>query len=54
MEHMGRLAQMADDLVDRMAILVAVRRFPGMGVADSQSLRFDNYVRTSHFACRTT
>jgi hypothetical protein len=54
MEHGGRLAPMADDLVDRMAILVAVRRFPGMGVVDSQSLSSDNYVRMSHFVCRTT
>jgi hypothetical protein len=29
---------MAAKLVDRLAILVAVRRFPGMGAADSRSL----------------
>jgi GTP-sensing pleiotropic transcriptional regulator CodY len=40
----GRLAPMADELVDRIAILVAARRFPSMGVADSRSLRSDNYV----------
>jgi hypothetical protein len=32
-----------------MAILVAVRRFLGMGVADSRSLRYDFYVRMQHF-----
>jgi hypothetical protein len=36
---------MAAELVDHMAILVVVRRFLGMGVAYSSSLRFDNYVR---------
>jgi hypothetical protein len=33
LENGGRLAPMAAELVDRMAILVAVRRFPGMIVA---------------------
>jgi hypothetical protein len=32
-------------LVDRLAILVAFRRFLGMGAADSHSLRSDAYVR---------
>jgi hypothetical protein len=41
MENGGRLAPMAVELVDRLAILVAVRRFHGMGVADSRSLCFD-------------
>jgi hypothetical protein len=41
----GRLAPIAAELVDRMAVLVAVRRFPSMGVADSRSLRFDSYIR---------
>jgi hypothetical protein len=36
---------MAAELVDRQAILVAVRRFHGMGVGDSRSLRSDSYVR---------
>jgi hypothetical protein len=40
---------MADELVDRLAILAAVRRFPGMGAADSRSLRYDGYVRMQHF-----
>jgi hypothetical protein len=35
---------MAAELVDRMPILVAARRFFGMGDAHSQSLRYDNYV----------
>jgi hypothetical protein len=45
MEDGGRLSPIAAELVDRMAILVAVRRFHGMGVADSRSLRHDCYVR---------
>jgi hypothetical protein len=31
--------------LDRLAILVVNRRFHGMGVMDSRSLRSDNYVR---------
>jgi hypothetical protein len=49
MEDGGRLALMAAELVDRLAMLVAVRRFPGMGAADSRSLRSNNYVRMQHF-----
>jgi hypothetical protein len=45
---------MTAELVDRMAILVAFRRFPSMGVASSRSLRFDNYVRMQHFLRRST
>jgi hypothetical protein len=45
MEDGGRLAPMAAELVDRLAILVDVRRFVGMGAADSRSLRSDSYVR---------
>jgi hypothetical protein len=45
---------MAAELVDRLAILVDVRRFPGMGAADSRSLRSDNYVRMQHFVRRST
>jgi hypothetical protein len=43
------------ELVDRLAILVVVRlpKFHGMDVADSRSLRSDNYVRMQHFARRT-
>jgi hypothetical protein len=37
-----------------MAILVAVRRFPGMGVGDSRSLRSDSYVRMQHVVRRST
>jgi len=36
---------MAAELVDRLAILVTVRRFLGMGADDSRLLRFDSYVR---------
>jgi hypothetical protein len=45
---------MADELVDRQAILVAVCRFLGMGAVDSRSLRSDNYVRMQHFLRRNT
>jgi hypothetical protein len=41
---------MAAKFVDRMTVLVVFRRFHGMGVADSRSLRFENYVRIQHFA----
>jgi hypothetical protein len=36
---------MAAELVDRMAILVALRRFLAIGDVDSRSLRSGNYVR---------
>jgi hypothetical protein len=32
------------ELVDRMSFLVAVRRFPRMGAADSHLLRLEIYV----------
>jgi hypothetical protein len=52
-EDGGRLAPMAAELVDRLAILVVIRRFPGMGViADSCSLRYGGYVRMQHFVRR--
>jgi hypothetical protein len=44
---------MADELVDCMAILVAHRRFFGMGDADFRSLRCDTYVRMQHSVRRT-
>jgi hypothetical protein len=50
----GRLAPMAAEFLYRLAILVAVRRFHGMGVADSRSLCSDNYVRMHHFVLRST
>jgi hypothetical protein len=53
-EDGGRLAPMADELFDRLAILVAFRRFSDMGAADSRSLRSDNYVRVQHFVRRST
>jgi hypothetical protein len=40
---------MSAELVDRLAILVAVRRFHGMGVVDSRFLRSDSFVRMKHF-----
>jgi len=51
---MSSVAPMAAELVDRVAILVAVRRFFGMGAADSRSLRSGIYVRMQHFVRRTT
>jgi hypothetical protein len=54
MEDGGRLAPIAAELVDRLAILVAFRRFPGMGAADSRSLRNDSYVRMQHFVRQST
>jgi hypothetical protein len=54
MEDWGRLAPMAAELVDCLAILVAVRRFLGMGAADSRSLRSNSYVRMQHFVRRST
>jgi hypothetical protein len=53
MEDGGRLAPMAAELVDRLAILVVVRRFPCMCVADSRSLRSSNYFGLHHFVRRT-
>jgi hypothetical protein len=46
---------MEAEMVDRMAILVGVRRFHGMSQMsgdDSRSLRCDNYVRMQHFVRR--
>jgi hypothetical protein len=40
---------MAVGLVERLAILVAVRRFPGMVAMGSLPLRYDGYVRKHHF-----
>jgi hypothetical protein len=54
MEDGGRLALMADELVDRLAFLVVVRLFPGMGAAYSRSLRSDSYVRMQHFVRQST
>jgi hypothetical protein len=51
----GRLAPMADEFVDRLAIFVAARRFPSKGAADSRSLRSDSYLlatfRSSNYFC---
>jgi hypothetical protein len=54
LEDGGRLAPMAAELVDRMAILVALRRFPSMGVADSRSLRSESCFRMQHLVRRST
>jgi hypothetical protein len=44
LEDGGELAPMAIELVDRLAILVAPRRFHCMGHGDPRSLRLDSYV----------
>jgi hypothetical protein len=54
MEDEGWLAPISAELVDRLAILVVGRRFPGMGAADSRSLRSNRYVRIQHFVRRST
>jgi hypothetical protein len=38
----------------KVDILVAIRRFHGMGVADSRSLRSNSYVCMQYFIRRTT
>jgi hypothetical protein len=48
------LRTLAAELVDRMAILVVVRRFIGMGDADPRSLQSNGFVRMHHFVRRTT
>jgi hypothetical protein len=53
-EALWELGPMAAELFDRVAILVEIRRFPGMGDAHFRSLRFDRYVRMQHFVRRTT
>jgi hypothetical protein len=54
MKKGGRLAPMAVYLIDRLAILVAVRRFPSMGEADSCSLQCDRDVCMQRFARRSS
>jgi hypothetical protein len=54
LEYGDQLAPKAVELVDRMVILVGVRRFHGMIVADSRSLRCDNFVRMHNFIRRST
>jgi hypothetical protein len=50
----GMLARVAAELVDCLTILVVVRCFPGMGAADSRSLRSHTYVRMQHLVRRAT
>jgi hypothetical protein len=40
---------MAIKLVDRLAILVVVRRFPSMCEGDSRSYRYERYARMTKF-----
>jgi hypothetical protein len=50
-----QLALIADELSNRLTILVAVRRFPCMAVADSRSLRSEcSYIRMQYFVRRIT
>jgi hypothetical protein len=50
----GRLAPMAVELVDRLTIFLDVRRFLGIGAADSRSWRSGSHVRMHHFVRRST
>jgi hypothetical protein len=54
LEDGSRLAPMAAELVDRLAILVAVRRFHGMGPWGPLTLVPCSYVRMQHFVRRST
>jgi ABC-type phosphate/phosphonate transport system permease subunit len=51
-EKVSQYLLLAAELVDRLAILVVARRFPGMCASDSRSLHSDNYVM-QHFVRRT-
>jgi hypothetical protein len=54
LKHGGRLAHMAAEWADCLAILVEAYRFHGMGVADFRFLCYDSYVRMQHFVRRYT
>jgi uncharacterized membrane protein len=54
MEDGGRLAPMAAEFVDRLAIFLVIFRFLGMGVANYGCLRSNCYVHMQHFVRRTT
>jgi hypothetical protein len=54
LEDLGWLFPIAVDLVDRLATLVAYRRFPNMGAADSRALRTESYARMKEFVRRST
>jgi hypothetical protein len=54
LEDGGRLAPKMVDRVDRLAIMVAVRRFPSIDEADSRSLRYGSYARMKEFVRRST
>jgi hypothetical protein len=54
LERLVNFYVVAIELVDRLAILVDVRCFPGTDVADSCSMRSGNYVRMQHFVRRST
>jgi hypothetical protein len=45
---------MAVELVDRLAVIVAVSRFHDMDDVDYLSLRSNNYVRMKEFVRRST
>jgi hypothetical protein len=45
---------MAAEVAYRKFFLEVLRRFPGMGAADSRSLRYDRYVSMRHFVRRST
>jgi hypothetical protein len=49
LEDGGRLTPMVADLVDRLVILVAIRRFPSMDAVDSRSLRSESFAHMKEF-----
>jgi hypothetical protein len=49
LEDGGKLAPMAPELVDRLAVLVAVRLFLGIGATNYRLSRYDNYIRMQYF-----
>jgi hypothetical protein len=53
-EDGDQLATTVAELVDRLAVFVALHRVPGMGATDSRSLRYDSYVSMLHFNRRST
>jgi len=53
-EDGGRLAPLACELLDRLAILVALRRFPGFGAHVARSLRSESFLRMKKFVRDST
>jgi hypothetical protein len=53
-EDGGRLAPLACELLDRLAVLVALRRFPGFGAHVARSLRSESLPRMKKFVREST